>query len=66
MITEQRTKNVKVEDSVKSAIAWLEKEYPRGVDLVYVHEGHGNKGSVALEGHDLEVSRCWCEEGGKN
>lgn len=34
MIT--KTKNISVQDDIKHAIAWLKKEYPRGVDLIYV------------------------------
>lgn len=31
-----KTKEITTQDDTKQAIAWLEKEYPRGIDLVYV------------------------------
>lgn len=36
MNTITRETKVKVQDNVKEAIAWLEKEHPRGVELVYI------------------------------
>lgn len=36
MKTLQKTSEIKVQDNVDEAIAWLEKEYPQGVELVCV------------------------------